>query len=384
MRINAAEITSGARRVACLIAAAALLCTGALVFAEGLASALLFALDMRGAQPALRLRYRCPDPLIGSRSLPGLSIQDFFGPGKHLTTDSRGLRSKKAIPARSPRNRLRILCSGDSMTFGYGVGDKDTWPRSLEGRDPRIETVNMGQTGYGLDQMYLLYLREGVRLEHGVHILGLTPFDMSRIRLRTAVGAVRKPVLVLRDGRLAVTNYPVRQSWLPRVLRRFMYPIYKLRITALAAKLRSLPGDAQVLSSVEDRADAIFDGLERISRKNGVTLVVVYLPVGTEEMIRRYAGQDVWREYLTRALSRRDIAFFDLSRDLLDLPAGRLSGSFYGKDSIYAGHYTEEGSRYVAGLVYKRLASIPEISGSLKAAGRSRRRGAPPTNIPCP
>lgn len=51
-----------------------------------------------------------------------------------------------------PPGRYASSARGGSFTLGYGVGDADTWCALLQTIDPRLETVNMGQAGYGLDQ----------------------------------------------------------------------------------------------------------------------------------------------------------------------------------------------------------------------------------------
>ena len=48
-----------------------------------------------------------------------------------VTSDARGLRGP-AAPDPPPGQGLRVLCVGDSMTFGEGVDDEDTYPHQLE------------------------------------------------------------------------------------------------------------------------------------------------------------------------------------------------------------------------------------------------------------
>ncbi len=74
--------------------------------------------------------------------------------GKHVSwtvnTNAEGLRQGPLGPKTA---RRRILCVGDSRTFGVGVGDSDTWPaqlqQALDARRPgRFEVINAGVTGY--------------------------------------------------------------------------------------------------------------------------------------------------------------------------------------------------------------------------------------------
>ena len=52
-----------------------------------------------------------------------------------------------------PPGKTRIICSGDSFTLGFGVDNEHTWPQQLAARNANLETVNMGQGGYGADPL---------------------------------------------------------------------------------------------------------------------------------------------------------------------------------------------------------------------------------------
>jgi lysophospholipase L1-like esterase len=75
---------------------------------------------------------------------------DFMG--RPVTINSLGLRGAEP---RVPRPRRRILTLGDSITFGYGVGDDETYAaalgRALAPQD--VEIVNGGVTGYTSHQV---------------------------------------------------------------------------------------------------------------------------------------------------------------------------------------------------------------------------------------
>ena len=87
-----------------------------------------------------------PDPLVFWRLRAGFQ-GDFLG--HPVTINSLGVRGPEIPHPAQPRRR-RILCFGDSITFGYGVGDRETYSCLLEqylGPD-RVEVVNCGVTGY--------------------------------------------------------------------------------------------------------------------------------------------------------------------------------------------------------------------------------------------
>jgi hypothetical protein len=66
----------------------------------------------------------------------------------------------------------------------------------------------MGQPGYGVDQMYLLYMRDGLALEHSIHILAFISSDLNRMR-NLDQHLYGKPTLALVDGKLQSENVPV-------------------------------------------------------------------------------------------------------------------------------------------------------------------------------
>src|SRR5207237_1214574 len=110
------------------------------------------------------------DAELGWAHRRSVSVPDLYGSGVFLKTNSQGFRGDHEIAAEEPKDRVRVICSGDSFTLGYGVDDDHAWCAQLMAMDSRLETVNMGQGGYGVDQAYLWYVRDGRALEHTVQI----------------------------------------------------------------------------------------------------------------------------------------------------------------------------------------------------------------------
>ena len=91
------------------------------------------------------------DSDLGWSNITNVHLADMSGPGVPLTINSQGFRGSVSFGPTPPAEKMRIVCSGDSYTLGWGVGDDETWCALLA--DRRIETVNMGQGGYGFDQL---------------------------------------------------------------------------------------------------------------------------------------------------------------------------------------------------------------------------------------
>src|SRR5262249_48960240 len=140
-----------------------------LVAIEGLASAFLVARDVTVlawvASPYSE--YDADLGWIGRRSV---NLPDIFGKGVGVRTNDQRFRATDTVAPHPAAGRIRVVCTGDSFTFGDGVDNAHTWCQQLASRDSRIEPVNLGQGGYGIDQAYLRFLRDTRGIEHQVHL----------------------------------------------------------------------------------------------------------------------------------------------------------------------------------------------------------------------
>jgi hypothetical protein len=194
-----------------------------LVITEGLASLVLSFRDRRRVLWAAGRKRSSYDPDLGWVNTPKTHILDMYGPGGDVRINSQGFRNTDDFDPVVAPGRLRIICSGDSFTFGEGVANDKTWCQLLASLDSRLEPVNLGQTGYGIDQAYLWYKRDGLKLSHHVHLLEFITDDFYRMQTAVFAGYA-KPVLDIVHGRLVVTNVPVPRrsyylTWLERHLR---------------------------------------------------------------------------------------------------------------------------------------------------------------------
>lgn len=89
------------------------------------------------------------DDTLGFIMLPGQFLITEHNAGKthvfHLAVNERGERATSYVPVHAPK---RIILTGDSGMFGWGVDDEDTFAWLLQTRLPDYEVRNLSMTSY--------------------------------------------------------------------------------------------------------------------------------------------------------------------------------------------------------------------------------------------
>ncbi len=293
-------------------------CLLLLVVVEGTASMVGFALGLaEGVQPPERERLHMRfDSELGWSSVPDTRLDDFYGPGRHLTINGQGIRAKRTYAEAPPPGRTRALCVGDAFTLGVGVDDDATWCAQLEQIEPHLETVNLGQGGYGLDQSYLRVRRDGGGFDFDVLVFAFVRDDFARME-KDKYHQYAKPVLRIgSSGALEVGNVPVpnngeRMPWLVRNLSLFE----RLRIVEVARPaIRALSPPAERLTAGELAAlsGKVFEELAHLAEQRGAALVLLNLPT----LADYETPGELWRSRIAREARDRDIPIVDLVEEL--------------------------------------------------------------------
>jgi len=220
------------------------------VVVEGMASLLFVASNVTWDQPFSFHSHLQYDAELGWIGRPNVTLADAFGPGMSIRTNSQGFRENRDVNATALPGQVRIICSGDSFTFGDAVDGDHAWCRRLAALNSRLETVNMGQSAYGVDQAYLWYRRAGASVQHQVHLLAFITDNVNRMRMDEFSG-LPKPYLAIQDGTLTVKNVPVPRKW----LNPWRANLNGLRLLELVREIRGrvfrTPND-DVLASPQD------------------------------------------------------------------------------------------------------------------------------------
>lgn len=102
-----------------------------------------------------------------------------------FSTNSQGFRGIREISRTKSDSTIRILCLGDSFTFGFGVDDRDAYPellrKELELRYPGIhfEVINAGMPLFGILDEMDYYLQKGCALRPDLVILQFFTNDLQ-------------------------------------------------------------------------------------------------------------------------------------------------------------------------------------------------------------
>ena len=128
--------------------------------------------------------------------------------GVFTTVNEEGYRGR--VHPRAPvAGRTRVVMLGDSITFGVGVTDAETFSALLEERSERFEVINLAVEGYGTDQELIRLERDGLALRPAVVILN---FCVANDLVNNA-GSLPKPYFTLEGGSLRPHDAHVRLPW---------------------------------------------------------------------------------------------------------------------------------------------------------------------------
>ena len=132
-----------------------------------------------------------------------------------IALNSQGFRSRE-FQTPKPRGRVRILCLGDSWTFGANVDQDQAYPQRLETLLRRayptvdVEVLNLGVFGYSSFQGLALLRRDVQALEPDVVVIGFAMNDSRVAGFRDEDVARGRPSLAARAAALAGRSEIVR------------------------------------------------------------------------------------------------------------------------------------------------------------------------------
>lgn len=348
-----------------------------LMLLEGFLSLVWLAVDAREfrlTRPTIQAerleeRHSRHDAALGWRHIPDKKIPDFYGPGASITINAAGFRGAEPLLDPKPKDRFRLVCLGDSLTMGYGVDDRQTYPYLLEAQNPRLEAVNMGQGGYSIGQCYLWYKEVADRLEADAVIFAFIVDDLRRLGETLTENGYGRPGFRIEGGKIVVENQPVPQKidvgqpvFQAGEWTRFIvgHNAISRTISSATGLFRPEPEQNPDLLAV---TMAIFDALHEDCRQKNRLFALVLLPTFFEIPGMESYDEEMGRMNRSLAASvgafaeRRGIPFIDLYPWIAGMPPEHIRPLFL--DETYH-HYSPAGNALIARALEARLsAALP-------------------------
>lgn len=363
---------SRVRQAALVVAVNLAVLAALLLLIEGAASAVLALRDDTERADLAERLHTAHDPELGWVNIPERSHPDMYGPGIGLTINPQGFRGTRPTTGDVPPGMVRVVCSGDSFTLGFGVADSATWCHQLGVIDARLEPVNMGQGGYGFDQAFLWYRRDGMPLDHQVQVMAFISDDFRRMEDDHFLG-FPKPLLTLVGDSLHVSRVPrPPRTGVLGFFARFADPVHSLRSVELLRRLRvratggadaPTPSDSARASAARARVRPVvarvIATLAERHHASGSRLLLVHLPTAYEldGFVADVARE--WGAFVSQEAEAQGVGYLDLFPAFEALDPASREAMFIAPEAVdfpaAAGHYTAAGNRLVARAVHAEL-----------------------------
>ena len=316
-----------------------------------------------------------------------------------LRTNNLGFRGDD-ISLEKPDNTYRILFLGDSMTFGWGVEDRQTFPARLQeylhGLDLglKFEVINAGFTdGYSPDSYYAFLRDRGLKLEPDLIILTFFPYNDIPDLLEMEWTKTDKSGLPLAVKSLDRTVKNGYQTFRAKTEWKYAIPLLKnshLAMLLFQAMEKNTPGLVTFVkkvinvqappdrTNIEETAKCLYEefcpekfaqpfeqtefilkGFRDLFEKNETRFLVLLMPSPDQakrvaqtisetenpDLTSQQQPQKRFREYLETL----DVITLDLLPTLADQ---NVKHYYYGRD----GHLTPRGTKEVAYAIAQELA----------------------------
>jgi hypothetical protein len=308
-------------------------------------------------------------------------------------TNGDSIRSDREYARETPPGTRRLAAFGDSFTHCDEVNNPECWTAQLEQSWQSTEVLNFGVPGYGPDQGWLRYERDGRPYRPCGVLIGYMIENVHRVvnRFRPFYApqtgiALSKPRFILQGDDLTLLPNPATSPELltdPRWVEETLgpndpwyfpgmfvpHPLDALQIVRVArsaayrrarAALDDKRGEDHPLAPMYREGDPAFQVTGRVVtdfaravQRDGATPVVVVF-TGKDELVTLRHGEPKVYQPLLDWLDREGIPTVDAS-DALARQANRS-----GVDRLVArqGHYSRQGNQVVAEALARQLPAL--------------------------
>jgi len=292
-----------------------------------------------------------------------------------VTINKDGYRGKEISPVKDVRTK-RILFVGDSIIFGYGVGDKETLPAFLEQAAAKklpwpVEVINAGFHGYTSLSYYVYLKRSGLGLRPDCVIMSIFVDndlkDLALHRIRTTDNEGR-PTSVYDKYRAAANGIRVPRylgsgfCLMPLVRDSQLCYLLARSFDAFMDRVYAFKYYHKASLSIEEQAfewGNYVSYMDKLCKDNSIVFFAAVI-CGKDALLGRCNGE---YSALIRQLKERNIIYIDIADRLKGRPAGELC---FPND----GHLNSTGLKESAAVLADLLAARNELLGTTTRGSR--------------
>jgi hypothetical protein len=232
----------------------------------------------------------------------------------------------------------------------------------------------MGMVGYGLDQMYLWYMRDGISYEHSVTVVALFYDSIRRMTLDICIG-YPKPVIIMENNALTVQNAHVRKPafyafYFNNLFRNCIEHLHLFggkELYCTGRTFKRLDVDKFPNDELTRVVKTLLGSLVETNKQMGSSTLFVYLPCKLDLEGGRMAMDA--HDYLTGIMTAEGYDWLDLS------PAFTAFVNEHSFEEVFTpidnNHYSALGNYFVAEQIYDALNARGMILSARLADGLS-------------
>ena len=296
-----------------------------------------------------------PIPEIGHLFIPGFRGTMYKGISSRwqdvaIRINAHGLRGAE-FPLAKPPGLQRVLVLGDSFAFGYLLPEEDAYPSQLQGvldahrGANRVQVINAGVPGYGIDNQAALLEYRGLAFEPDVVVVTASPGDVADAGSRKGPDSGNDHTDMDSELRL----YHLVQT---SALMNLMQYLFLASVVMTDPKItldRGLHATtlSQSVRRALDRYEQQFAHLAQIAQQRGLPVLFAAYPGQLELFSDNTVVHERWRTLATS----HGAGFVDV------LPAFKAER----RQDLYLpadGHTTREANRLMAEAIATALQSI--------------------------
>ena len=293
------------------------------------------------------------DSELGWSPVPNTRV--YFPEWGTLSSNSHGFRSPEI-----DQNKKQIIVLGDSVAWGFGVSDTETFPYLLNEivANMNYQVSNLAVSGYDLGQYYLFLKRHINKFNNlkQVVLVICTQNDLICTGKNFDSGK-RKPLFIARSGELILTSSKINKYCLRNLFSRSYFLGNCLPNVGIVGKFLSWISGDRILSGNEELKEVSIRLLQKIYElvlSHNAELLVILSP-SRDDFKSKSASLNAF-EYIFNNSKSDSIDYIDYFEILKKIDKEELHNLY-----LDDGHYTKAGNLLLAETVYKHLQKIVEF-----------------------